>query len=248
MMKKIMKMAFLALLACFIFVPVKAEAAVTPLATPGGLGLYSQDGSKVGLVWNLDANLPYYSTAYSDFGFEIIVSTLKNKTIATYDKNTVYNAYDSDFGTVDNSTKVMLIVSNSKFKSQGFKFKVRSYVYDENQQKVYSSYSSEKVIVPRATVKNKKLVKGKVKLTWSKVSGAKNYSVYLSSNNGKSFKKIGTTSKTNYTISKKLGYYKDYTVYVQVNGVKYKSKKYNSTKPSLKTSNGTSFYISRVYY
>lgn len=142
----------------------------------------------------------------------------------------------------------MLIVSNSKFKSQGFKFKVRSYVYDENQQKVYSSYSSEKVIVPRATVKNKKLVKGKVKLTWSKVSGAKNYSVYLSSNNGKSFKKIGTTSKTNYTISKKLGYYKDYTVYVQVNGVKYKSKKYNSTKPSLKTSNGTSFYISRVYY
>ena len=245
-MKKHVKMILAALLFVFVLAPTaKANAAVVTPATPGGLGIYSQDGSKVGLVWNLDNNLPNYSSAYIDFGFEVTITTLKNKSIAVIDKNTVYNAYDSNFGTKDN--KVLLIVNNSKLKTQGFKFKVRSYVYDENQQKVYSAYSTEKVIIPRPTIKSKKMVGNKVKLTYNKVTGAKNYSIYLSSNNGKSFKKIGTTSKTTYTITKKLKRYTNYYVYVQANGVKYKGKKNNSTKPMDKGSNSSGFYIRVIY-
>lgn len=236
-------MLFIALLMCVMLVPaVKAEAAVTKPATPGGLGLYDQEGSEVIFTWNLDTNLNYYSDAYPGvYGYEIVVSTLKNKQIATL------NTYDNSgkFGLDGN--KVVATVTNSKMKTQGFKFKVRSYVYDENTNKVYSNFSKEKIIIPRATVTKGAMKSGKVKISWKKVSGAKSYTIYLSSNNGKKFKKLGTTKKSSYTISKKLTKYKDYYVYVQANSVKYKGKKYNSTKPTEKRSNAYKFYIYTVY-
>lgn len=245
-MKKHVKMILTALLFVFVLAPAaKANAAVVTPATPGGLNLYSQDGSKVGLYWNFDSNLSYYSDAYPGYyGYEVTVKTLKNASIAVLDSDK-----DSFYANSPKSGQCAVIFTNSKLKTQGFKFSVRSYVYDENQQKVYSAPSSEKVIIPRPTIKSRKMVKNKVKLTYNKVTGAKNYTIYLSSNNGKSFKKIGTTSKTSFTIAntKNLKRYKDYYVYVQANGVKYKGKKYNSTKPLDKGSNSTGFYIKTVY-
>lgn len=244
-MKKQLKTFLFALFLCFTLAPaVKAEAAVITPATPSGLNLYSQEGSKVGLYWSSDANLPYYSDVYPGYyGYEVTITTLKGANIAVLDSSNDYGFYENS----PNAGNCAVIYSNSKFKSQGFKFKVRSFVYDANQQKVYSAYSSEKTIIPRPTIKSKKIINHKVKITWGKVKGAKSYTIYLSSNDGKSFKKIGTAKKTNYTISKKLQRYKDYWVYVQANGVKYKGKKLNSTKPLDKGSNSSGFYIRTVY-
>lgn len=243
-MKKQIKMIFAALLFVFVLAPaVKANAAVITPATPGGLGLYSQEGSKVGLYWNFDSNLSYYSDVYPGYyGYEVTVKTLKNASIAVLDSDK-----DKFYADSPKSGQCAVIFSNSKLKTQGFKFTVRSYVYDENQQKVYSAPSSEKVIIPRPTIKSKKMVGSKVKITYGKVTGAKSYTIYLSSNNGKSFKKVGSTTKTTYTISKKLQRYKNYYVYVQANGVKYKNKKNNSTKPLDKGSNSSGFVIRVVY-
>lgn len=227
-----------------------AKAAAVKPATPSGLGLYSQEKGTVALDWKFDTNLPYYSDVYPGYyGYEVVVTTLKNKKITTLDEYTHsdYQFSNSTNFAMESSSKVAALASNSKLKTQGFKFKVRSYVFDENQQKVYSDYSKEKVIIPRATITKEVLKNGKVKLTWKKVSGAKSYNVYLSSNNGKSFKKVGSTSKTSYTISKKLTKYKDYYVYIQANKVKYKGKNYSSTKPVDKKSNTSGFYIKTVY-
>lgn len=243
-MKKSIKLLLVALLFCFALAPaISAEAATQKPVKPSGLGLYSQDKGKVSLSWKYDSNLSYYSTAYPGYyGYEIVITTLKNKKIATLDSSDNYGSFYTQ-----GSSKIMAVVSNSKFKSQGYKFKVRSYVYDDNAQKVYSDYSSEKVIVPRASIKSGKLVKNRVKITWGKVSGAKSYNIYMSSNSGKSYKKIGSTKKTNYTIKKSLKKYKTYYVYVSANSVKYKGKKNSSTKPTDKTANAYSFYITTRY-
>lgn len=243
-MNKQIKTLLVTLLLCFVLAPAaKANAAVVTPATPNGLGLYSQKESTIAVDWTFDANLNYYSDVYPGYyGYEIVISNLKGSVMGTYDSS-IY----SDYFKWETDSKVAFIATNSKFKTQPFKFKVRSYVYDEAQNKVYSAFSSEKVIVPRATITSKKLSNGKVKISWSKVTGAKDYSIYLSSNDGKSFKKIGTTSKKSYTIKKSIKRYKDYYVYVQANKVKCGKKKMNSTKPVDKGSNASGFYISTVY-
>lgn len=241
-MKTKITMLFIALFMCVMLVPaVKAEAAVVKPATPSGMKLDSQNKDEFDFTWNFDANLGLYNTdAYRGCGYELVVTTLKNKQITTLDSE---NSYDI----ITDGTTVLAKVYSAKMKTQGFKVKIRSYVYDENAQRVYSDYTKEKVIIPRPTITNKSLKSGKVKLSWKKVSGAKSYTVYLSSNNGQSFKKVGTTKKTSYTIQKKLAHYKNYYVYIQANSVKYKGKKYSSTKPTDKASNCSGFYITTVY-
>lgn len=245
---------FIALFALIsVFAPnVKAEAATQKPATPSGLGIYSSVGNKnqFALSWNWDSNMYYYSdTSYlGDFGYEVKITTLKNKTITEQDFY-VYSTPTSILNVIDN--KVCAVITNSKLKKQGFKFKVRAYVYDPTTQgKVWSDWSAEKVIIPRATITKASLVKGngnKVNIKFSKVSGAKSYTIYLSSNNGKSFKKVGTTTKTNYTISKKFTRGKEYVVYVSADKVKYKKKNYSSTKPTDKLANCHGFTVTTVY-
>ena len=246
-MKKSMK----CLMACFVMVmaffvtsiAVQAEA-VKP-AKPTGLGLYGQNGSLFQLRWNYDDGLPYYGED-GYFGFEILVSTLKGKKIKSVD----YNRYSGTnlLGVEDYTyTKIDARITNSKMQKQGFKFKVRSYVHGANGQKLYSDWSKEKVIIPRPRVNKGSVNRNdEVTVKWNKISGAKSYTVYLSSDNGKSFKKIGTTKKTSFT-TKSLTKYKDYYLYVTANGVKYKKKKYSSTKPVEKTSNLYNFYITVRY-
>lgn len=240
-MKKHIKMLVAALLLCFALVPAaKAEAAVATPAAPGGLGLYASKGNEFMLSWNLDQSLAY--NTYSYYGYEVVIENLKGKKILTLDSDTY-----TDFGTVTNNpNKVAVIANSSKLKTQGFRFKVRAFVYDEIGTKVYGKYSGYKVIIPRANITGGKMSGSNVKISWQKVTGAKNYSVYLSSNNGKSFKKVATTSKKSATL-KKLKKYKDYYVYVQANKVTYKKKKYNSTKPTDKVTGAYSFYIYTSY-
>ena len=68
-----------------------------------------------------------------------------------------------------------------------------------------------------------------MKLSWTKVPGAKNYTVYRATKEGGKFKKVATTKKAAYTV-KNLKTYKDYYFYVKANGVSIGGKKRNSTK------------------
>ena len=166
----------------------------------------------------------------------------KGKNIKTY------NMVDDCSYTYD-SSKWYAKFSNSSLQNKGFKVRVRAYVYDASGNRIFSDYSSAKVIVPRPKITSKKVISGSkpsLKIGWKKMSGAKSYTIYLSSNNGKSFKKKGTTKSRSFKI-KNLSRYKDYYVYVVANGVKCGKKKYSSTKPSYKLSNAYGFYIYTQY-
>ena len=223
---------------------VKAEAA-TPPPAPTGLGIYSQAGNTFRLKWDLDANLLYYGDT-SNFGYEVSITNLKGKEIMHLDTS----SDNADFGFTKNANLIGIEINNTKMKKQGFKFKVRAFVYDAVGNKVFGAWSAEKVIIPRATISKANLVsnnKNKVKIKFNKISGAKSYTIYLSTNGGTKFKKVGTTKSTTYTINKSFERYKNYYVYVAANGVKCKKKSYNSTKAVEKDANAYAFVIRTVY-
>lgn len=242
-MKSKITMLFAIVLFAIALVPVtKVEAAQ---ATPSGITLYNQSKSRIQIIWNFDQNILSYmnSDNYLDYdcGYEVEFYTLKNKKFASYN-----STKNSNMGTLQgNDSKFGIDVSNSKFKNAGYIIKVRSFYSTDGTNYNYSKWA-QKVIVPRAAIKNVKKASGtKMKVTWSKVSGAKNYTLYISKN-GKSFKKVTTTTKTSAT-TKTLTKYQNYYYYVQANGVKYKKKKYNSTKPSQKTANVVGPYYIYTY-
>ena len=243
-MKTRLKGLFMLLVLTVLLIPsVKASAAVQP-AVPTGLGFYGQNSKNNDFIlsWNYDQNIMSYG-ANRYFGYQVVVTTTKGKRIATFDKNVINNI--SDMAKKDN--KFYLYVKNSKMLKQAFKYKVRAYVYDEAGNKIYSKYSSTKVIVPRATISNFKAIStSSGKISWKKISGAKNYTVYVSTDGGKKYKKKGTTKATSYTI-KGMELNKDYRVYIVANGIKIGKKNYNSTKPKWKSSNAADVYIYITY-
>lgn len=224
-MKKITKIFGLLLISCFMLVPgITAKAAVQP-AKPTGLGVYSQDKSKIAIDFTFDSNLPNYSpeNPYS-FGYEVTIKNTKGKTLKVLNTNTNSN----DFKLEDEST-LAIVLSGKQYTRSAFIFKVRSFVCDANNQPIYSE-TAEKVVVPRAVVtKIKATSRTTGKVSWNKISGAKKYTVYVSSNNGKKYKKAGSTKSKSFTIKNmKLG--KTYYVYVVADGVKVGKKKYSSSK------------------
>ncbi len=254
---KTMRNTMKCLIAVFTMVMVFTLTGITAQATaapskPEGLNLYAADVRKDSpdkntflLQWNFDSYaFNNYSYNYIDFGYEVEIKTLKNKKIKNIDANTI----NLLLGTYNDGSSFGVRVTNSKLAKQGFKFRVRAYSIDPTTgQKVYSAYSKEKVIIPRATITSKKAVSGGAKITWAKVEGAKSYTIYLSKQGAK-FKKVKTTTSRSYTM-KNLSKYTDYYVYVQVNDVKYKKKKYDSTKftTSDKTMGVDAFYIYTTY-
>lgn len=241
--KGLLTILSLLLFAIFITPTLKVSAAVQP-ATPTGLGFVGQNKGEFALTWAVDPNIVIYGTD-TNFGYEVVVTNAKGKKLGTYDKNTIYNSYDQDFKADQNN--IYMVISNNKLAKQAFKYKVRAYVFDEVGNKVYSDYSAEKIIVPRANIKSLKATSrstGKIK--WQKITGAKSYTVYVSNNGGTKFKKQGTTKTTSYTV-KGMTLGKTYPVYVVANGVKIKKKKYSSTKPKLKNSNASTIKIYLTY-
>lgn len=238
-MKNKVTMLIAMILFAIVLVPaVKTEAAQ---ATPSGLNLHTQTKNRIQIVWNFDQNLyPLYY--YNYYGYEIEFYTLKNKKFASY------NSSKDASKMIENNdmSKVGIDVTNNKFKTEGYKVRVRAFYTEDGVNYDYSKWA-EKVIIPRATIKKVKLASGtKMKVTWNKVSGAKSYTLYISKN-GSSFKKVTTTKKTSAT-TKKLVKYQNYYYYVQANGVKYKKKSYNSTKPVEKASNAVGPYYIYTRY
>lgn len=120
-----------------------------------------------------------------------------------------------------------LSFSSNKIKNKGFKYRLRSYVTVGNK-KCYGPYTTQKTVIAHPKVTASKKSATSLKLNWKKISGAKNYTIYVANKQWK-FKKVATTKSTSY-ILKKTKINKDYYIYVKANYVKVGTKKCSSTK------------------
>lgn len=94
-------------------------------------------------------------------------------------------------------------ISFSSDKLKGLRFlKLRVCGYIEANGKVKNGNWSDWVYFSRQPQLKLKNTKNGVKLTWNKISGANNYTVFVSDNRYSGYKKSGTTAKTTATVKK----------------------------------------------
>lgn len=133
-------------------------------------------------------------------GYEIALYTLKNKKIGST-RALNYNSY-----------------TFSGIKKNFYKVKVRAYIQLKTGKK-YSSWSTAYIAI-QPKVEGKKSGTG-IKVSWDKIYGATNYTVYISSKRSSGYKKVTTTKSSSATIKKygssKLKKGRTYYVYVVAN-------------------------------
>lgn len=198
--------------------------------TPGkisGVKLAASSGyaKKYQIAWSQSG------ASYAD-GFEIMITNKSGKKITTATEESYLSH----------------IFTNAKLRSQPWKVKVRAYVKMNNGTKAYGAWSSEKVVVPNAYIKSIKQTSkysSNIKITWGKVTGAQNYTIYRSTSKNGKYKKVKTVKGTSYTTSQSANG-KWYYYYVKANGVKVGKKKYNST--SLAQPDWYGYKLTKKYY
>lgn len=98
-------------------------------------------------------------------------------------------------------TKTNPYFSHKKLKGYKFlKIRARHYINVQGKAK-YGKWSDWEYFARQPEIKIKK-VSGGLKLSWSKVSGANNYTVYMSTKQKSGYKKVTATKKTSYTVKK----------------------------------------------
>ena len=118
--------------------------------------------------------------------------------------------------------------------------KVRLYGYKNSTVQTYAKQVGVrfKALTTVKSLKAKNSAKGKVKLTWKKVSGVKTYTIYRSTSKNGTYKKIGTTKKLSFTDKKakkgKTYYYRIVIDYEDSTGVKLTGVKSSSVKIKVK--------------
>lgn len=112
----------------------------------------------------------------------------------------------------------------------------RAVAYDTNYNEVYSNWSASKIVVaqPKVSTAKKYLKKNSITVSFKKIKGAKNYTIYMKKSTSKKWAKIKTTSKNKYKITRFKGssintYKTDYDICVIAN-VKIGKKTYKSGK------------------
>ncbi len=140
------------------------------------------------------------------------------------------------------SSSDYLYLLNKKLKTaQIYKYRIRAYVNIADNNKSYSSWSAYQYtsrILDKATVKKSG---SKMKVSWKKFKGASSYNVYMATGNTAStFKKMGTTTKTNLLLKKNIKKGTDY--YIRIVPVYKKGKK---SYPAYVSKNS---YTVRVWY
>lgn len=169
-----------------------------------------------------------YDEEEDNYGFEMSVYFFKNKKRYKFDSLKDH----SSFYEGNNKVYCMMYAEKRYAGNQGFAYKYRYYVIDENGNKTYSKYSKETVVIPYVTGPSSSIAqKGSTRVSWQKMKGAKSYTVYTCMMNGKNKKKVITTTKNYATINtSKFKKNKCYYYYVKANGVKYKNKRYSTGK------------------
>ena len=151
--------------------------------------------------WDVKSNivtLQWNNTAKYENGYQIEIYKADNKLVKTY------NIYGRR---AKSKTFILKSVKNTPFQ-----YRVRTYTF-MNGEKQYGAWSDLAYAIPQANVSAAKVSNNAVKLSWTKVPGAKNYTVYRATKEGGKFKKVATTKKAAYTV-KNLKTYKDYYFYV----------------------------------
>lgn len=123
------------------------------------------------------------------------------------------------------------VKSGALKKYQFFRVKVRAYTELGTKRK-YAAWSSYRYIARQPGILDCKVTGKQIKVSWNKVEGADNYTVYISARPNSGYKKALTTKK-NHACIKKYGKKvlkngKKYFVYVTANK-KYEKKKWKST-------------------
>ena len=159
--------------------------------------------NKVALAWNRGGNAK---------GYQIAVYTMKNKKTGK-----TLNVSSNSYNTIKMDQKSF------------YKVKVRAYIQLNNGKKVYGNWGS--TYVANQQIVKVRNVSGGLTASWPKVTGATNYTVYVSDKAKKGFKKVSTTKSSSYTLKKFKGKSlkkgKNYYFYVVANK-KVKSKTYKS--------------------
>ena len=101
------------------------------------------------------------------------------------------------------------IISSTLDKHQVYYVRARFYVYDDNYNKVFSAWGQQRYFIssPELDPERSKqtLRKNSVVIKWNKVVGAKKYEIYCSSRPNSGYKKVGTTTKTSFKVTKLNG-------------------------------------------
>lgn len=174
------------------------------------------------------------------------VSGLRTSTIKNNSIKLAWSAQDyaDGYQICNSSNRVVATTTKNRYTVKGltscttYKFKVRSYVENADGSISYGSFStavSAKTLLNTPTLKAKSTKKGKVTLTWTKVSKATGYEIYYSTKKDGIYTRLKTISKssTRKYVDSGLAsgekYYYTIRAYRTTNGVKTYSN-YNTIK------------------
>ena len=119
-------------------------------------------------------------------GYNYVLKNASGKTVAT--------------GNTEFPNLIKFNVNNN----QVYTLTVRAYA-ERNGKNVYGAWSKAAYLIPEPALNKPTASASGIKLSWNKVSGATNYTVYVSTSPNKGYKKVATTTKTKYTIKKVNG-------------------------------------------
>lgn len=101
------------------------------------------------------------------------------------------------------------IISSTLDKQQVYYVRARFYAYDDNYNKVFSSWGQKRYFISSPELdpegSEQTLRKNSVVIKWGKVIGAKKYEIYCSARPNSGYKKVGTTTKTSFKVTRLNG-------------------------------------------
>lgn len=131
----------------------------------------------------------------------------------------VYELYNYKNKKISSGTASTYSTYLKNISGQFYKLRVRAYT-TVNTKVLYGEWSDYTIFAQQPKV-NIKRSGYKLKVSWKKVKGAKNYTIYMSTKQRSGYKKVATTKKASYKVSKfkkkKLSKKKTYYIYVVAN-------------------------------